>query len=86
MIYNLMDLTSEVNLPVCGWKAISYEFQSLQLLSGKPSMSTLGKALNALLHSAFGGSARPCGRCRADSRYGSRVARRVFLVCGGAAA
>jgi len=57
MIYNLMDLTSEVNLPVCGWKAISYEFQSLQLLSGKPSMpfsipllaAALGLAVVAVL-------------------------------------
>jgi putative ABC transport system permease protein len=36
MIYNVMDLTSEVNALVYGWKAGSYEFQSLQLLSGKP--------------------------------------------------
>jgi putative ABC transport system permease protein len=36
MIYNVMDLTPEVNALVYGWKAGSYEFQSLQLLSGKP--------------------------------------------------
>ncbi|MGA7243519.1 MAG: ABC transporter permease, partial [Terracidiphilus sp.] len=36
MIYNVMDLTPEVNSLVYGWKAGSYEFQSLQLLSGKP--------------------------------------------------
>jgi putative ABC transport system permease protein len=36
MIYNVMDLTPEVNALVYGWKADSYEFQSLQLLSGKP--------------------------------------------------
>ncbi|MGA8741411.1 MAG: ABC transporter permease [Terracidiphilus sp.] len=35
MIYNVMDLTPEVNSLVYGWKAGSYEFQSLQLLSGK---------------------------------------------------
>lgn len=36
MIYNVMDLTPEVNSLVYGWKAGSYEFQSLQILSGKP--------------------------------------------------
>jgi len=36
VIYNVMDLTPEVNALVYGWKAGSYEFQSLQLLSGKP--------------------------------------------------
>jgi putative ABC transport system permease protein len=36
MIYNVMDLTPEVNALVYGWKAGSYEFQSLQLLSGTP--------------------------------------------------
>ncbi len=36
MIYNVMDLTPEVNSLVYGWKAGSYEFQSLQLLSGRP--------------------------------------------------
>ena len=36
MIYNVMDLTPDVNALVYGWKAGSYEFQSLQLLSGKP--------------------------------------------------
>ncbi len=35
MIYNVMDITPEVNALVYGWKADSYEFQSLQLLSGK---------------------------------------------------
>ena len=34
MIYNLMDLTPEVNALVYGWRADSYEFESLQLLSG----------------------------------------------------
>jgi putative ABC transport system permease protein len=36
MIYNVMDLTPDVNALVYGWKADSYEFESLQLLSGKP--------------------------------------------------
>lgn len=36
MIYNVMDLTPEVNALVYGWKADSFEFQSLKLLSGKP--------------------------------------------------
>jgi putative ABC transport system permease protein len=36
MIYNLMDLTPDVNALVYGWKADSYEFPSLKLLSGRP--------------------------------------------------
>jgi putative ABC transport system permease protein len=36
MIYNVMDLTPEVNALVYGWKADSYEFESLQILSGRP--------------------------------------------------
>jgi putative ABC transport system permease protein len=36
MIYNVMDLTPEVNALAFGWKADSFEFQSLQLLSGRP--------------------------------------------------
>ena len=36
VIYNVMDLTPEVNALVYGWKAESFEFQSLKLLSGKP--------------------------------------------------
>src|ERR1017187_2208 len=36
MIYNAMDLTPEVNAIAYGWKANSYEFESLQLLSGRP--------------------------------------------------
>jgi putative ABC transport system permease protein len=36
MIYNVMDLTPEVNALVYGWKADSFEFQSLKLLSGRP--------------------------------------------------
>ena len=35
MIYNVMDLTSDVNALVYGWKADSYELESLQLLSGR---------------------------------------------------
>ena len=36
MIYNVMDLTPEVNALVYGWKADSFEFQSLKFLSGRP--------------------------------------------------
>lgn len=36
VIYNLMDLTPDVNALVYGWKADSYEFESLQILSGQP--------------------------------------------------
>ncbi len=35
MIYNVMDLTTDVNALAYGWKADSYEFKSLQLLSGR---------------------------------------------------
>ena len=35
MIYNVMDLTPEVNALAYGWKADSYEFESLQILSGR---------------------------------------------------
>jgi putative ABC transport system permease protein len=35
VIYNVVDLTPEVNALVYGWKADSYEFESLQLLSGR---------------------------------------------------
>ena len=35
MIYNIMDLTPEVNALVYGWKANSYEFKSLRILSGR---------------------------------------------------
>ena len=35
MIYNVMDLTQDVNALVYGWKADSFEFHSLQLLSGR---------------------------------------------------
>lgn len=34
-IYNVMDLTPEINALVYGWKADSFEFQSIQLLSGR---------------------------------------------------
>jgi putative ABC transport system permease protein len=36
MIYNVMDLTQDVNALVYGWKADSFEFQSLHILSGRP--------------------------------------------------
>ena len=35
MILNLMDLTPEVNALAYGWKADSYEFDSLQIVSGR---------------------------------------------------
>jgi putative ABC transport system permease protein len=35
VIYNMMDLTPEVNALAYGWKADSYEFESLQILSGQ---------------------------------------------------
>lgn len=35
LIYNIMDLTPEVNALVYGWKADSYEFGSLQMVSGR---------------------------------------------------
>jgi putative ABC transport system permease protein len=36
VIFNVMDLTPEVNALAFGWKADSYEFQSLQIVSGRP--------------------------------------------------
>jgi putative ABC transport system permease protein len=35
MILNLMDLTTDVNALVYGWKADSFEFQSIHLISGR---------------------------------------------------
>ena len=35
MIYNVMDLTPDVNALAYGWKADSYEFESLHILSGR---------------------------------------------------
>jgi putative ABC transport system permease protein len=35
VIFNLMDLTTDVNALVYGWKADTYEFESLQILSGR---------------------------------------------------
>ena len=35
VIFNLMDLTTDVNALAYGWKADSYEFDSLQILSGR---------------------------------------------------
>ena len=36
IIYNLMDLTPDLNALVYGWKANSYEFEALRILSGRP--------------------------------------------------
>lgn len=36
MIYNVMDLTQDVNALVYGWKADSFEMHSIRLLSGRP--------------------------------------------------
>ncbi|MGB6687660.1 MAG: ABC transporter permease [Terracidiphilus sp.] len=55
MILNLMDLTTEVNALAYGWKADSYEFESLKILSGrrfedgKPEVM-LGELLAESLH------------------------------------
>jgi putative ABC transport system permease protein len=59
MIYNVMDLTPDVNALAYGWKADSYEFQSLQLLSGKPfhdgqAEVMLGDLLAENLHKRVG--------------------------------
>ncbi len=35
VIFNMMDLTTDVNALVYGWKADTYEFDSLQILSGR---------------------------------------------------
>jgi putative ABC transport system permease protein len=35
VIFNLMDLTTDVNALAYGWKAGSYQFESLQILSGR---------------------------------------------------
>jgi len=36
VIFNMMSLTTDVNALVFGWKADSYEFDSMQILSGRP--------------------------------------------------
>jgi putative ABC transport system permease protein len=36
MIYNVMDLTQDVNALVYGWKADSFEMHSIRILSGRP--------------------------------------------------
>jgi putative ABC transport system permease protein len=36
MIYNVMDLTPDVNALAYGWEADSYEFDSLKMLAGRP--------------------------------------------------
>jgi putative ABC transport system permease protein len=59
IIYNIMDLTPEINALVFGWKADSYEFESLQLLSGRPFRDgqpevMLGELLADNLHKKSG--------------------------------
>jgi putative ABC transport system permease protein len=59
MILNLMDLTPDVNALAYGWKADSYEFESLEILSGRrfrdgqPEVM-LGELLAGNLHKAPG--------------------------------
>jgi len=36
VIFNMMSLTTDVNALVFGWKADTYEFDSMQILSGRP--------------------------------------------------
>jgi len=36
VLFNMMDLTTDVNALAFGWKADSYEFGSMQILSGRP--------------------------------------------------
>lgn len=59
MIYNVMDLTPDVNSLAYGWKANSYEFQSLHILSGRPFRDghaevMLGELLAENLHKSVG--------------------------------
>jgi len=59
VIYNVMDLTPEVNALAYGWRADSYELQSLQMLSGKLFRAghaevMLGDLLAETLHKAVG--------------------------------
>ena len=59
MIYNVMDLTPNVNALAYGWKANSYEFESLHLLSGRPFRDghpevMLGDMLAETLHMTTG--------------------------------
>lgn len=61
MIYNVMDLTPDVNALAYGWKADSYEFQSLQILAGRPfhdgrAEVMLGELLSENLHKSVGDS------------------------------
>ena len=55
MVFNLIDLTPEVNALVFGWRSDSYEFDSLTFLAGKRFEN--GKAQGAKL--ALGGQKRP---------------------------
>jgi putative ABC transport system permease protein len=59
MILNLMDLTPEVNALAYGWRANSYEFESLNILSGRrfqdgQSEVMLGELLAETLHKNAG--------------------------------
>ena len=59
MIYNVMDLTPDVNALAYGWKADSYEFQSLHIVAGRPFRDghaevMLGDLLAENLHKSVG--------------------------------
>jgi putative ABC transport system permease protein len=61
VIYNVMDLTPEINALAYGWKADSYELQSLQMLSGRTFRDgqaevILGELLAQNLHKSVGES------------------------------
>lgn len=64
MIFTVMDLTLEVNTPLYGWKAGSYELQSLQLLSGTPFDDGRPEVMlgNQALDRSYGSDARQ-GAC-----------------------
>jgi putative ABC transport system permease protein len=59
MVFNMIDLTPEVNALVFGWRADSYEFDSLTFLSGKKFENgkpqvLLGDVLAGSMHKAVG--------------------------------
>ena len=59
MVFNMIDLTPEVNALVFGWRADSYEFDSLPFLSGKKFENgkpqvLLGDVLAGSMHKAVG--------------------------------
>ncbi|MGD0892596.1 MAG: ABC transporter permease [Terracidiphilus sp.] len=59
MVFNMIDLTPEVNALVFGWRADSYEFDSLTFLSGKKFENgkpevLLGDALAGSMHKSVG--------------------------------